>query len=405
MGNADMITRIEVQNYRCLRHVDVKLDRFHVLVGPNASGKSTLLDALAFLRTLVRDGLDKAIDERTSNFYDLVWGREGNEFGIAIATNTPSRMSYQTRLRMDPDEQRVVFAEEAISHDGGESSDHRSLFADLDQVIVDGIDSHLSRLPRGIVGHWGPKTSGIVTRSDYYPYSVSRTSSILAFPDLDKLTGFSGAAQWAAELERGMYTIRLESHALARPSPPGLGVASLTPTGSNLPWIVDAFKAQHAGPFSDWIAHLRTALPDLADIRVVERSEDRHKYLMLRYDSGVEVPSWMASDGTLRLIALTLLAYLPNLSGVYMIEEPETGIHPAAIETMCQSLRSVASAQILLATHSPIILNLVEPSELLCFSRDDEGATQIVRGDEHPALRNWKGSADLGLLLASGVLS
>ena len=55
-----MIRRIQALNYRCLRYVDVSLDRFHVLIGPNASGKSTLFDAIAFLGDLVRDGLERA---------------------------------------------------------------------------------------------------------------------------------------------------------------------------------------------------------------------------------------------------------------------------------------------------------------------------------------------------------
>ena len=45
-----MIRRIQALNYRCLRYADVRLDRFHVLVGPNASGKSTLFDVVAFPR-------------------------------------------------------------------------------------------------------------------------------------------------------------------------------------------------------------------------------------------------------------------------------------------------------------------------------------------------------------------
>ena len=44
-----MVRRIQALNYRCLRHVDVRLDgNFHILVGPNASGKSTLMDIIAF---------------------------------------------------------------------------------------------------------------------------------------------------------------------------------------------------------------------------------------------------------------------------------------------------------------------------------------------------------------------
>ena len=56
-----MIRRIEVLNYRCLRYVSQPLEHFHVLVGPNASGKSTFLDVLGLIRDLLTKGLDDAI--------------------------------------------------------------------------------------------------------------------------------------------------------------------------------------------------------------------------------------------------------------------------------------------------------------------------------------------------------
>lgn len=71
---------------------------------------------------------------------------------------------------------------------------------------------------------------------------------------------------------------------------------------------------------------------------------------------GREVPSWIVTDGTLRLLALALPAYLTEFDGIYLIEEPQNGIHPKAVATMIQSLSSVYKAQILLATHSSVIL-------------------------------------------------
>ena len=71
---------------------------------------------------------------------------------------------------------------------------------------------------------------------------------------------------------------------------------------------------------------------------------------------------------------------------------------------MFQSLSSVYDAQVLLATHSPVILSAAEPKQVLCFKKTDEGATDIVRGDEHPALKEWRGETTLGSLLAAGVL-
>jgi predicted ATP-dependent endonuclease of OLD family len=86
-------------------------------------------------------------------------------------------------------------------------------------------------------------------------------------------------------------------------------------------------------------------------------------------------------------MALTILAYIPDLEGIFLIEEPENGIHPKAIETMYQSLSSVYDGQILTATHSPIILRITEADKLLCFAKNDEGATDIVLGSEHPRLK------------------
>ncbi|NCC31558.1 MAG: ATP-binding protein, partial [Chloroflexia bacterium] len=116
------------------------------------------------------------------------------------------------------------------------------------------------------------------------------------------------------------------------------------------------------------------------------------------------VPSWLVSDGTLRLLALTLLAYLPQQEGIYLIEEPENGIHPKALEGVYQSLSSVYCSQILVATHSPLFLGLAEPAQLLCFARNPSGAVAIVTGDHHPALQNWQGEVDLSAMYAAGVL-
>jgi hypothetical protein len=212
-------------------------------------------------------------------------------------------------------------------------------------------------------------------------------------------------ATWFREMLRtGIQRLVFSSEAMRKPSPPGRSHAYL-PDGSNLPQVVHSLERADPDRLREWVRHVREALPDLVAIATREREEDRHRYLVLRYQSGLEAPSWLVSDGTLRLLALTLLAYVPGLTGLYLIEEPENGIHPRAVETVFQSLSSVYGAQVLLASHSPVIVSMAKLDEVLCFARTLDGATDIVRGDEHPRLREWKGGVDLGTLLASGVLS
>ena len=203
-------------------------------------------------------------------------------------------------------------------------------------------------------------------------------------------------------LSGGVQNFVLNSLLIRKPSPPG-PVRGFRPDGSNLPWVV-AELAKHQARFREWVSHLQTALPELEDIRTFERPEDKHRYVILCYADGLQVPSWMASDGTLRLLALTLPAYLPEFKGVYLIEEPENGIHPCAAETVYQSLSSAYDAQILLASHSPVILSLADADKVLCFKKTPSGATNVILGSEHPALRDWKGETSLGTLFAGGVL-
>jgi predicted ATPase len=158
------------------------------------------------------------------------------------------------------------------------------------------------------------------------------------------------------------------------------------------------------GRYRQWIGQLQTALPDIEDVLTVELPDTKDRFLQIVYHGGLKVPSWTASDGTLRMLALTLPAYLPHFEGIYLIEEPENGIHPMAMETVYQSLRSVYNAQILLATHSPVILGCAQPEEILCFKKDEHGATDIVAGPDHPALRAWQDSLNMSDLYASGVL-
>jgi predicted ATPase len=212
------------------------------------------------------------------------------------------------------------------------------------------------------------------------------------------------ASTWVKQvLMDGLQRIVLSSEAMRRPSPPGKARTFL-PDGSNLPWVVELLEQKHPDRLQTWIDHVRQALPDLSSITTREREEDRHRYLVLRYRNGLEAPSWLVSDGTLRLLALTLLAYAPELSGIHLIEEPENGIHPRAVEIVFQSLSSVYGAQILCATHSPVMLSMAKPADVLCFARDEHGATDVVPGTNHPRLRTWKGEVDMGTLFASGVL-
>ena len=211
------------------------------------------------------------------------------------------------------------------------------------------------------------------------------------------------ATSWLGSLlKERVWFVSLDPNDLRTPSP-ATKSTSRRITGSSLARDVARFQEQQPDRYREWETHLKTALPDLNAVRTQFRPEDRHRYLMLRYENGVEVPSWMISDGTLRLIALTALAYFAELDSVYLIEQPEDGVHPTAIEAIYQSLSSMYGGQALVATHSPLLLSLARPEEIICFRKGEEGA-ETTAGKDHPVLRDWPGEVNMSEYFAAGVL-
>ncbi len=415
-----MITRIQALNYRCLRHVDQRMGNFHVLVGPNASGKTTFLEVIAFLGQLVTEGLDKAIGDRTRNFQDLLWRRQGASFELAIEAAIPhavrqrldnaehDTVRYEVAVALDPKTQEIGLTAERVLLKRAETNGDRQrdffpqLVSPPSTILfpktVKDIQAVIKKVPGGNDNYYAETAKG------YNPsFKLGGRKSALGNLPADEKT--FPVSTWLRQfLSEGVQSFVLNSLLIRKASPPGQ-VRRFKPDGSNLPWVVDYLRTANKEHFDNWIKHVRTALPDLENVRVVEREDDKHRYLVLCYKGGLEVPSWMASDGTLRLLALTLPAYLMDFEGTFLIEEPENGIHPKAVEAVYQSLSSVYAAQVLMATHSPVMLSLVEPDQVLCFAKDDEGATDIVIGSKHPALTEWHGEPNLNVLFAAGVLS
>jgi predicted ATPase len=385
-----MITRVEVNGYRCLKSVDQRLRPYEVLVGPNASGKTSFLDVLGFLNDVLTRGVGNAVGTR-GTFFDLVWRRNSNHFGISVEATIPEgvrskewkeiRLAIEIYLDAKTDE--VAILNERVELIGADGASRPVITRLGDRVrYQDERDAQ----------------TGVV---DPIEFALGPGQLGLENLPADK-TRYPGALWFRHFLTRGLVRVVLDNELLKAPTPPGHGRPAEF-RGAGLPRFVAQLKSTEAERYENWLQHVRTALPDIGSVNYVYRPEDGRGFLMLDYENGVSVPQWAVSDGTLRLLALTFLAYDVDTSGVYLIEEPETGLHPAAIETVVQSLKSFYDGQVLVTTHSPLVVGLTTPEELLCFSMTNEG-TKIVRGDEHPYLEDWRSGLNISDLFASGVL-
>ena len=407
-----------------------------MLVGPNASGKTTFLDVVSFVGDIIKKGIDEAIDSRGQNYEALTFAGKGGEIELAIEASIPDSIRpklwnahcdtirYELRIGLTPEtkehailEERVVIFD-SVQNVRNKESQLRFEFPSVATDALPPINGRKYKLTTyRQVARKNPGGNDMYADETYKPKKEGESKGgskgwVPTFKLGIKRSALGNmpadekkfpATDWLRNLlTEGVQLFILDSQNIRRSSPPGR-VTHFKTDGSNLPWVINDLQ-KDTKRFRRWIEHLQTALPDIKSIDTVERQEDRHRYLRIHYQSGIVVPSWLVSDGTLRLLALTLPAYLKDFSGIYLIEEPENGVHPVAIETVYQSLSSVYGAQMLLATHSPIILGMVEPNQVLCFAKTPDGATDIVNGSEHPALRGWQNDISLSILYASGVL-
>ncbi|AEJ61529.1 SMC domain protein [Spirochaeta thermophila DSM 6578] len=422
-----MITRVEVRHYKCLKRVDVRLHPFNILIGPNASGKSSLLDVFQFLQESLEDDVDKAVTRRTSSFEDLVWkqgeSKEGFEIGLEaevpqeLHRNGYTKLRYEVAVGLSEEREVVVHSENLWLLSKG--TGRRSSFQKNTEKEAELFIPEIFELQDTHILHNGHTPEGyrLVIRKKHWNsnnyFKSESTKWNIAFRLSPKRLSLSGIpedkerfpiALWFRDMLReGIQILRLNSLSMRRSSPIDAPL-SFQSDGSNLPVMVEKLQKEYRERYEWWVDHVKTTLQDLEGIEVRERPEDRSRYIVAKYSNGSVIPAWMLSDGTLRMLALTLLAYLPPKERIVLVEEPENGMHPKAIHSVYQALSSVYKGQILVATHSPLFMALAEPKDLLIFSKTSSGATVIVRGDDHPALKDWRKQDSLDVLFASGVL-
>lgn len=425
--------RLQARGFRSLHNVDVELGAFHVLVGPNGSGKSTLLDAVAMIGDLVTSpslgyALGKSMqlafgrrvrELRVADARALTWRRLGGPIALAVEAPVPGTVGsdsprvarfcrYEVEFNVTG-APTIVSETFSIGDSSGTDSHSRVAWQATPSMETTGTARTVLRAVeqegngwRKIVqrsGNDGEEVSyQSETSADRYRFQVRADRS--AFAGLPADEGRFPVANWFR-------------NRFSRPSiqgmDPNLGHALLTlepsqPSAEEVAESVHRLETWNRQRHADWVEHVREAVPGITDITTDLHSHGQGRYLVLKCRNGLELPWWQASDGTMRALALTLLAYSKDRYETYLIEEPEYGIHPYAIEIVFQSLHSVYDSQVLLTTHSPLVARLASASELLCFSTDQEGATQIVPASDHPLLKDWLDSADFGTLLASGIL-
>lgn len=175
--------------------------------------------------------------------------------------------------------------------------------------------------------------------------------------------------------------------------------------GENLPGAADHLRRNDADAWKNVQVAMRSILPGLISIEIVH-TEDRRLALQFR-ERGLG-RAWNArevSDGTIQALAL-LIALYDQRTPLLVIEEPENSVHPWILRQLLDLVREVPRKQIVLTTHSPVLLNYVDPAIVRLISM--HGGRSRIRPllDASPEIQDLVLSGELTLFDAydSGVM-
>jgi predicted ATPase len=382
-----MITRLRVKNYLSLRDVDIVLGKRNVLVGPNMSGKTNLIDCLKFLTNMVSSGLNKAFLDR-GGFSEVVW-KGGVESRISVQVTIEDREAAPELVKIYDYELSVVGSPTGLISVERERLEIR--VGDQVSTLIDLENGH------GRVTHLdgGPA---------FEPPGPGRSALEFAVP------GWEGTS--VRDFMTAWRFYRLIPSQM-RQSNLAVGQQFLNEDGSNFSSWFMTLQTGYPDAFRLIKQAATDVLPDIEEILIPPTQFATTHMLTRERPLKRPVSIWRMSDGELMFLAWLSLILAPDDFGapLFCAEEPENHLHPRLLETLVelhtqrQHELSPHAAQVILTTHSPYLVDRMNLADLIVVERK-KGATHYTRPASKSHLKELLEREELGLgeLWYSGAL-
>ena len=367
---------------------ELALEPLNVLIGPNASGKSNLIEALSLLAAAPRD-LQAPIREG-GGVRDWLWkGTVETPTATVDATvEYPlSEVAVRYRLSFTETVNRFELRDEAIESERPPSSHERQpcfyYRYQEGSPVLQGQDRMRQDLPREDV------------KPDQSILSQIRDPS--SYMELWYMANMFELMRFYREFHVGRHTPpRLPQQA-------DLQQDMLLEDASNLSVLLSSLLNK-PDVKRGLLARLRDFYPSVED---VVASVSGGTVQIFFHEKGLRhsVPATRLSDGSLRYLCLLAVLCNPKLPSVICIEEPEVGLHPDVIPEVAKLLVEASSrSQIFVTTHSDILVDaLTDVPESVIVCEKSDGATQLRRLDAEE-LKPWIEKYRLGELWTSGEI-
>jgi predicted ATPase len=342
------LDHITIKGFKSIASIEkLELKPINVVIGPNGSGKSNFVGVFEFLHK-IREG--RLNDEA------MVAGGAENilHFGSKVTKKIVFDLSFgqaQYTLDLRPTAADGLYVdEEEINLRHGLPSQHRIVTTDDQEA------------------RWDKERKRLLDRIlDWRIYHFNDTS-------------FSSPMRKTARVEDNRY---------------------LHADGANLPAFLYLLRENYQASYDLVVRAVQRVAPFFDDLRL-DPSELNRDYIQLEWrhkKSSQNFGASSLSDGTLRFIALATLFLQPERfrPSVILVDEPELGLHPYALEVLAALIRQASvTNQVIVSTQSSLLLDHFQPDDVLVAERVD-GGTQLKRLEPEP-LAKWLEEYSLGQL-------
>ncbi len=352
------VTRIQAQNFRSLARVDLRLGPLNVLIGPNGSGKTNVLNVLRFLATTVRFDLAAALQEW--NGFDHIQRQSARPGAVELAieglvtANSSENAPDEYRLRLARQGKSISRYEEFIfKRKGGRG---RRITVSGYRVTIE--EDEQETFSRSLAS--------------------SQTTGLATLPKLSDSEGGLGIRSFTEFLSR---ILVFEPDVSAARQPAREYGATIAPDAGNLADALNRIRMRDPDSWELLTQELARCLPGLQSVQLVPVGGAAKAVSVQLRERGVAAPIDLAdaSYGTVRLLALLAALHEPDPPPFMAIEEIDHGLHPYAMDVLLDRLRAASRrTQILAATHSPTLVNRLRPEEIIVCDRDPKTGASLI---------------------------
>lgn len=372
-----------VENFKAIRDSGrVEFGWLTAFIGNNGIGKSSFIEGLETFADITDEGVDAAFRrwrgfEHVRNMANE--HRVRQTAGNRVGQTNPMRFRLDWRGLGD-----VILFEQAVTLGKGGNS----LFI-AHELLKRWILSRPSRYMRDAFGK----------------VTAPGAPAGLRFPKL--ADGESLLSRQAPQTVTEWQFLMLNPDQMGQPTPQQRAGSKvhLAKDGSNVAQYLNEIRELDVEAFNGLVEALRYVLPYAADLQPSLTLElERAFYLRLK-EGAFEVPGWLLSTGTLRIVALLACLRHPNPPRLLVVEEIENGLDPRTLHLLVEEIRAAITAgttQVILTTHSPYLLDLLDLSHIIVVERED--GQPVFRRPDATRLAEWSKSFAPGRLYTMGRL-